>query len=555
MKKPILFCAGVISIVLLGAGLASTGTGQAAASGATQRWVLSVKPGFSPSDVTAIGGACLWYWKEAGIAAVDSANPDFGVLAKGSTIDFAVADMSVKPPKRLAAPRPAAAPSSLDAYSSKYQWYWQAVGAVGIDAGNELVWQLGEYMGSGVKIGIIDTGAPAAWSEYSYIPEEGWGYPTADTMFSLHPEFNEYDPAHPADGGVVLLRDANGNVTNFDDYGHGTAVGSTLGAQHRGEGAMRGLALKATLYFHRIDMANWFSSALEGWYKAAAFGCRILNNSWGGMDLPVERYDDIAFKFPIIFRKAAVNLYSRGVLIVAAATNDAVWWKKQGDTYLPWADWGLDHGLSAIVLIPQDMPHVIVAGGTGPADYDPSAPDLIKYQPWNGTKKAGQKGREFNLDRVVNAWPPALGMGSAYGPFLTVMAPMGLNIKDWTSPLVPFQLMFLASAWNLYPGEGYHDYWAGTSFSSPITCGVAALAAEAYFRAHGAMPSPATLASILRASADDMVGPATDDFWVWNEKTLQFELKTNEPADMPGKDIRYGYGRVNVLKAIALAQK
>jgi Subtilase family len=503
--------------------------------------------------VAAFGGTCCWYWKEAGIAAVDSANPDFGARAKGGTIDFAVADMAAKPPRRLSVPMTTGSPSGFDAYASNYQWYWQAIGAVKIEPGNVPVWQLGDHMGSGVKIGIIDTGAPAEWSEYTYV--DGWGYPTANTEYSLHPEFNEYDPAHPEDGGVVLLRDADGNVLNFDDYGHGTAVGSTLGAQHRGDGAMRGLAPRATLYFHRIDMNNWYSSALEGWYEAAEFGCQILNNSWLMIDFPVERFEDAVYKFPIIFRKAAVELYRRGVLIVAAASNDAVWWKKQGDTYLPWGDWGFYHGLPAIVLIPQDMPHVIVAGGTGPADYDPFAPNLTIYDPWPGNAKAGQKSVDFNLDRVVNAGPPAVGLGSAYGPFLTVMAPMGANIKDWSSPQGLFQLMFLASAWGEYTGQGRHDYWAGTSFSSPITCGVAALAAESYFSAHGVMPSPATLAAILKMSADDLVGPATDDFWVWNEKTLQFEFQTNVPADKPGKDMRYGYGRVNVKRAIELAQR
>jgi hypothetical protein len=51
-----------------------------------------------------------------------------------------------------------------------------------------------------------------------------------------------------------------------------------------------------------------------------------------------------------------------------------------------------------------------------------------------------------------------------------------------------------------------------------------------------------------------MVGPATDDLWVWNEKTLQFDFMPNVPADTPGKDIRYGYGRVNAKSAIEMAQ-
>jgi Subtilase family len=550
MRKSIFLYVSVLSLLFLTMSVASPKPGSTAASG-TQRWILSVKPGFRPADVTALGGTCLWYWKGAGIAAVDSANPNFGDLANGGTIDFAVADMAAKPPRRLSIPKITGLPP-LDAYASGYQWYWQAIGAVRYDATNQPVWQLGDYTGSGVKIADIDTGAPSVWLAY-----DAEGNPTA---FDLHPEFNEYDPLHPDLGGVVLLRDGGGNVLNYDDGGHGTAVCATIGTQHRGEGAMRGLAPQATLYCHKIDENNWMSSCLEGWFKAAEFGCQILNNSWYDVELPAKPTPGWENKLPLIYRKAATELGRRGVLIVAAASNDAIDPNKDGGTYYPfwWGKWASNEGWAATKLIPQDMPHVIIAGGTGPADYDPLAYNLSQYDPLPG----GQKGRAFNLDRSVNCYiPPDSGgpwwIGSDYGAFLTVVAPMGYNIKDWTMPVrnLLYQLMYLATPWEGLPGEGLHDYWAGTSFSSPITCGVAALAAEAYFRVHGVMPSPTTLASIIKASADDKVGPATDDFWVWNGKALQFEFQTNVKADKPAKDERYGYGRVNVKRAIELAQK
>ena len=61
---------------------------QTTAAADTHRWVLSVKPGFSPSDVVVLGGTCRWYWPEAGIVAVDSANPNFGVMAEGRVFCF-----------------------------------------------------------------------------------------------------------------------------------------------------------------------------------------------------------------------------------------------------------------------------------------------------------------------------------------------------------------------------------------------------------------------------------------------------------------------------------
>lgn len=558
MRRIIFILGCIFCFILIAASSTISGKSPAAATGVSQRWLLSVKPGFSPSDVIALGGTCVWYWKEAGIAAVDSANPDFAIMAKGPKIDFAVADVAARLPKRLSIPKTAGSAPTFDAYASNYQWYWQAIGAVRPGLSNEPVWQLGDYTGSGIKVGIIDMGAPAAWSEW-----DEYFLPTPDTTFSLHPEFNEYDPAHPENGGVVLLKDSGGNVLNFDEHGHGTAVGSTLIAQHRGDGAMRGLAPRATLYFHKIDPNYWMSSALEGWYKAAEFGCQILNNSWYDVELPVMKYENLHILLPKIWRRAANELHRRGVLIVAAASNDGIDANKDSDTYYPyfyglWSD--SQAGFSAFKFIPQDMPNVVIAGGTGPADYNPFAPDLNIYNPWPGTKAAGQKGTAFNLDRHVNYFiPPDAGgpwvAGSTYGSFLTVVAPMGVNVKDWYSPDFLFQMIYIAVPYEWLPGEGRHDYWGGTSFSSPITCGVAALAAEAYFRIHGIMPSPATLATILKASADDMVGPATDALWVWNEKTLQFEFITNVSADKPGKDMRYGYGRVNVKKAIELAMK
>jgi hypothetical protein len=540
---------GVVSVAVMA--LVVVGARPASASG-PQKWILEVGPHFQAADVRKAGGTLEWHWKEAGIAVAVASDPQFGDRVLGPNVTTSVADVAAQLRSRPLAgtPRPAGAGFAFDAYASRWQWYWQAIGAVRYDDSGKPLWQLGDYRGSGVKIGVIDTGAPAVWDP----PENtNWAYP--GNPVGLHPELHRYDPADPGEGGVVLLEDpASGDVVNYDLWGHGTAVGSTLGARGQAEGAMRGLTPKATLYFHRIDIFNFVSSALEGWYKAAEFGCRILNNSWYDVELPVARMDEIVIKLPQIFRRAATELNRRGVLIVAAASNDAIDPQKDGATFFPWALYGFDHGLSAGTLIPQDMPHVVVVGGTGPADYDPNAPDPRVYDPSPGSANGGQKGREFNLDRSVNFSPDAgVAAGSDYGTFLTVAAPMGANIKDFSSPLQAYQLMYLATPWTADSSYPYHDFWWGTSFSTPITCGVAALAAEAYARVHGEMPSPAKLASILKQSADDLVGPATDDFWVWNGDTLQFELILDAKADKPGKDARYGHGRVNVKRAIELA--
>jgi hypothetical protein len=195
MKRGIFVFLCILGTLFIAVSADSPNKASTATAGATQRWVLSVKPGFSPSDVAAFGGTCLWYWKEAGIAAVDSSNPDFGALAQGGKIELAVADVAAQPPESLAVPETAGYPPSFDAYGSNYQWYWQAIGAAKPGLSGEPEWQLGDYEGSGVKIGIIDTGAPAVWDPPVYDPINP-GNPVG-----LHPEFNEYDPNHPELGG------------------------------------------------------------------------------------------------------------------------------------------------------------------------------------------------------------------------------------------------------------------------------------------------------------------------------------------------------------------
>jgi hypothetical protein len=101
------------------------------------------------------------------------------------------------------------------------------------------------------------------------------------------------------------------------------------------EGAVRGLTPKATLFVHRIDMANFM---------------RILNNSWYDFDLPVMRLGEIVLGAADL-PAGGERLNRRGVLIVAAASNDAIDPKRDGPTFYPWAWYGLDHGSQRVVRV------------------------------------------------------------------------------------------------------------------------------------------------------------------------------------------------------------
>jgi hypothetical protein len=253
--------------------------------------------------------------------------------------------------------------------------------------------------------------------------------------------------------------------------------------------------------------------------------------------------------YPILFQNAAAELNRRGVMIVNAAGNNMLNYDTDFRTY-----WGFP-GAASIYGIPQDLPNTMNIGGTGPHDYNPYAPDLMVYNPMPGTPAGGQKGRMYNLDRHVSNYIPFWSWpyyGSGYGSFVDIVAPMGGN-GDPLSASILYNLIYLAVPYNT--GMGLHDFGTGTSFAAPIVCAVGALAAEAYYETHGAMPSPAKLRKILNQSADDLVGPATDDFWIWDNGIWWFDFFMDVVSDKPGQDKRYGSGRVNALRAIEFAKK
>lgn len=102
--------------------------------------------------------------------------------------------------------------------------------------------------------------------------------------------------------------------------------------------------------------------------------------------------------------------------------------------------------------------------------------------------------------------------GSNYGDHLDVVAPgnyiLGLNQSTSGNP---------------------GSQWSGTSMSSPVVAGIAAL-----LRAQNPSYTPAELTSLIMNSAEDEIGDPSEDSRGW--------------------DIYYGFGRVNALRALQLAE-
>jgi len=262
-----------------------------------------------------------------------------------------------------------------------------------------------------------------------------------------------------------------------------------------------------------------------------------------------------------------IELQRNGILVFASAGNQAL---------------NTRHDLDpSVILIPQNLPNVVSVGGTGPKSYDPTLSDLSVYDPTPGDPNE----MEFNLDLVANCdmgglFPGFEIVGSNYGNKVDIVAPMGNYVDLASFPDDP-NLIFGTSLRTSGLGLRLHSAGAGTSHSSPIAAGVAALAIEAYMHANayeedGEMvypkPSPQQVTHILRESADQEVGVPSEDLYVWNSDLQRFEMHAEncsfytdlspyvagcvEPAELADRpqSKRYGAGRVNVVNAIEFAQ-
>lgn len=570
----------------------------------SKRYLLLVGPAFKPSDLAEMDQSARleWHWKEAGIAVVSSFSPTFMQDAEGGlgniNIENAVPDMNIPAPApasfssdvEVTAAASIQIPPVPDAFAQNVQWYLQAIGAVmTTNALTPPEWLLKDstgfqLTGRNVVVGIVDSGVPAYWPGYDGSkPLNDPGNLAAKADATLNPEYKPFDPVHPEEGGVVLPEQywhdspepAPNRLVDWDNtlirdqlpLPHSTIITSAIGAQHTSfPGAMRGLAPKATIICYKVVdpepiFPQYFliSRIIRAWFLAIADGVQVLNNSHMIYLLPTEIQERRRL-YEQIYLRANNELYRNGVLSVCSAGNNS----RNMDTDLRTMMDPQTFGL------PQDFPNVINVGSTGPRDYvpygsvSPVPGDLSVYNPFPGTPEQ-QKGPSFNLDRFASF--------SNYGSNVDVVAPGGegqlitrsffsaSNPRWWWQGIYGAYPYYNVVAYNPPPFAvpnpspfGLHTFAIGTSASAPIVSGVAALAAEAYERAYGKKPSATELAVILKRSADDLVGPATDAELVWNNDTLKFENVADEPCDTPGKDHRYRFGRVNARKAIELAQ-
>jgi subtilisin family serine protease len=296
-----------------------------------------------------------------------------------------------------------------------------------------------------------------------------------------------------------------GQTFNTPPGQHGTQVSGLIAAAQNGVGTV-GVAPNAELVMVKILPPNGtggIARIAQGLVYAADIGAKIANIS-AGTNLPRATEivldtnatdvpsDDVRVK---ISNRQVIDLlrsmsratnyaYSKGVLIIAASGN-------LGKDF--------DHAKSDIG-IPQELPHVITVGPTGPLGWalDPST-DLDVNPSYSN------RGQSY----IQLAAP-----GGNFDVFTRPGLPPSCTLLTFTFPCQVFDIVLSTQLGNSW---GWNF---GGSFAAPHAAGVAALIYEKL----GAAATPQKVEMILRNTADDIGKPGNDDF--------------------------FGQGRVNALRAV-----
>jgi subtilisin family serine protease len=434
----------VACMALLAAGTAQAG----------ERYVLTASSWgkLQASHVAAAGGKVRFAHAGAGVAVVESSNPQFlsQVLA-GGAIRGGALDVEVDwtgPMRSFELEANAVNPGD-DRYFATIQWAPQAVKA-------PQAWAAG-YDGEGVRVAVIDGGIfdahPDLGANVDRVAARSFVEPVGDPVT---------DPCRTAwncDTGTLW---------------HGTHVAGIIAAVDNTIGVV-GIAPKATIVPVKAlhSGTGSFGAVIQAiLYAASAGNADIINMSLGAV---FPRNDGAAVLTSALNR--AVNTAGRlGVLVISSAGNDAL---------------DLDH-LWNYIVTPAESGNGLAVSSTGPLGFAYGATNFTRFSSYSnwGTSMVtvAAPGGDFAYE------------GEEFCTLPTTTTPV--TIPCWAFDMV------LSTSRGTATSAGSYTWTAGTSMSAPAASAVAALIKQRFPNI-----SVGELKNRLAQSADDLGKPGVDPFY------------------------------------------
>lgn len=386
--------------------------------------------------------------------------------------------------------------------------------SAGTIMGGTTAWSSG-YTGSGVSIAVTDTGLDTG--NLSDIHQDFAG--RVAHLESWPVQYANYG------GGCEVLNDGADDGAADTQSGHGSHVtGSFAGNGASSSGVFKGLAYQATINFQAVEQyTTWVSPdpliCPNGYYlsgipddvrellnEAYSWGTRVQNNSWSGgeygdYDIQARNFDDFVFNH-------------QDMTVVVSAGN-----------------YGIDANANGYVddnsiRSPGTSKNLISIGAS---DNERSNGGYSLYtwgQLWSADFPIDPTKSDYTSDTRQE-----LAAFSSRGPLEDgrikpdLVAP-GTNIISVRSSEA------IGTGWGTY--NSYYMYMGGTSMSSPLSAGAAALVRDYYITSEGiANPSAALIKATLINTAVDISG--------YNNGTQE--------AGNPIPNNHEGWGLVNVAAA------
>ena len=433
-------------------------------------------------SITALGGTVVSTIPQIGLAVVESDRvgfqedasrlgdvegivPDLPIATDGAESGEAFGSTAETVVAALADPPMPAGGDPL----SPLQWALSAIHA-------PEAWALG-YKGHGARVAVLDAG-----------------------IQSTHPDL-------VANLNKTLSKSfVAGELYDNPPGPHGTQVSGIIAAAKNGIGVV-GVAPEAEIVAIKVLSARTgggtAAAIIAGIVYAADIGADVVNMSFGGNNPrrthdvidtrgTTDPSDDIvvrvsAAEMEQLFRaygRAANYAHGKGVTLIAASGNLSK-----------------DFGHSADDIgIPQELPHVITVGPTGPLGWALDFSTSLDVSP--------------SYTNIGTSYISLAAPGGNFDVFTRPGLPPSCTVLGFVRPCQVFDLVYTTNVGSTY-------FWNfGGSFAAPHAAGVAALIVSR----HGAKMDPDRVEAVLRNTSDDI--------------------------GKPGNDALFGQGRINALRAV-----